>query len=64
MITTLALLNAPLSPPLHGAAGIWDELIFGIGFVLSIVIFVALALSDRRRDARKEEAGPQDDQDA
>lgn len=63
MITTLALLNAPLSPQLHGAAGIWDEVIFGIGFVLSVIIFVALAFSDRRRDA-KEETSPKDDQDA
>jgi len=59
----LALLNSPLAPALHGAAGIWDEIIFGIGFVLSIIIFVALALSDRRRDA-KEETDSQDDQDA
>jgi hypothetical protein len=58
-----ALAHSPLAPPLHGALGIWDEVIFGVGFVLSIMIFVALAFNDRKRDAHKEVTS-QDDQDA
>jgi hypothetical protein len=59
-----SLLAHPLlSPPLHGALGVWDEIIFGVGFVLSILIFVALAFNDRKRDVHKEMTS-QDDQDA
>jgi hypothetical protein len=58
-----ALTYSPLSPPLHGALGVWDEIIFGVGFVLSILIFVALAFNDRKRDVHKEMTS-QDDQDA
>jgi hypothetical protein len=60
---TIHLLSSTLSPPLHGALGVWDEIIFGVGFVLSIIIFISLAFNDRKRDV-KEEITPQDDQDA
>jgi hypothetical protein len=43
------------SPTLHGFAGAWDEIIFAAAFVISILIFIALALRDRKKDDQKEE---------
>jgi len=50
-------------PLLHGSAGPWDEIIFGIGFALSVIIFGVLALSDKWAAKRKErqEANPRNE---
>ncbi len=39
-------------PTLHGFAGAWDEIIFVIAFLLSILIFIALAFKDKKRNAK------------
>lgn len=43
------------SPTFHGAAGGWDEIFFAITFMISILIFIALALRDRKQDIKKED---------
>ena len=48
------------SPILHGSAGAWDEIIFGIAFVLSVIIFIALAFADRKHDAKEKSNHEQD----
>ncbi len=35
---------------LHGATGFWDEVIYVVGFIVSIILFIALALGDRKRE--------------
>lgn len=50
-----------LSPLLHGTAGVWDEIIFALGFVVSVIIFIALALGDRKRDKKEQPANDEDD---
>jgi hypothetical protein len=49
-----------LSPNLHGTFGTWDELIFAAAFIIAILIFIALALHDRKRDP-KEDSKPNED---
>lgn len=49
------------SPALHGTLGVWDEIIFAAGFVISVIIFIALALSDRKKDGAKEEKLDEED---
>lgn len=40
-------------PPLHGAAGPWDDILFLAAFIISMAIFLWLALSDKKRDQQK-----------
>ena len=42
------------SPLVHGFAGAWDEIIFAVAFAISILIFIALALRDRKKDIPEE----------
>ena len=46
---------------LHGAIGVWDEVIFALGFVVSVIIFIALALGDRKRDKKEHTSNDEDD---
>ena len=39
-------------PLLHGAAGVWDEILFLAAFVISVVIFIWLALRDKKQDSQ------------
>lgn len=48
------------SPTLHGLAGAWDEIIFALAFVISILIFIALALRDNKKDIQKDEPDDQE----
>jgi hypothetical protein len=48
------------SPALHGPTGFWDEIIFVVGFIVSVLIFIGLALGDRKREP-KEDARHEDD---
>ncbi|HKZ69693.1 MAG TPA: hypothetical protein VI547_03090 [Anaerolineales bacterium] len=48
------------SPILHGSAGAWDEILFGIAFVISVIIFIALAFADRKHDAKEKSNHEQD----
>jgi len=51
------------SPQLpHGAIGFWDEVVYIVGFVVSIILFIALALGDRKRKG-KEEGKDEDESD-
>jgi hypothetical protein len=49
------------SPALHGTLGVWDEIIFAAGFVISVIIFIALALSDKKRNPKEETQNEDDD---
>ena len=49
------------SPALHGTLGVWDEIIFAGGFVISVIIFIALALSDKKRNSKDETQNEDDD---
>ncbi len=40
---------------LHGATGFWDEVIYVVGFIGSIILFIALALGDRKREKETED---------
>ena len=42
-------------PLWHGTVGAWDEVIFAVGFVISVVIFIMISLSDKKRGEKKEE---------
>ena len=52
--------RVPYQPVLHGTY--IDELIFGIGFVLSIALFIYLALADKKRENKSDEDQNVDDQ--
>lgn len=47
--------NMLFSPTFHGLTGAWDEIIFALAFVISILIFIALALRDRKKDIPEED---------
>jgi hypothetical protein len=49
------------SPAFHGTLGVWDEIIFAAGFVISVIIFIALALSDRKRGPKEDSLNEEDD---
>ena len=50
------------APPFHGAAGAWDEIIFSLAFVIALIIFVALAFLDRKRDPNNDRKENQQDE--
>jgi hypothetical protein len=43
------LLNLPLSPHLHGAAGWWDEIINLVPVIIGLVLILYLYRNSRRR---------------
>ena len=46
---------------LHGATGFWDEVIYVVGFIVSLILFISLAFGDRNREKEKEKNDEESD---
>lgn len=49
------------SPAFHGPTGFWDEIIFALGFIVSVLIFIGLALGDRKKEPKENKTAHEDD---